>query len=165
MRASILLRNRCVPSHDLTSIYLHLRPVGCVCVVAPDRLPFMVEGWGLLAARIAAERSRRWHSRAAFAKAAGVSVRVIDDLERGLRGNYSDATLAAVEAALGWEFGSALRVVQGGRPRREVDPYFGAARGGVAVVVYGCSGDVGSPRRVCARRPAGAVGLGSPTWR
>lgn len=83
----------------------------------------MDESWGLLASRIAAERSRRWHSRAAFAKAAGVSVRVIDDLERGRRGNYSDATLAAVEATLGWEFGSALRVVQGGRPRREVDPY------------------------------------------
>jgi transcriptional regulator with XRE-family HTH domain len=83
----------------------------------------MVEGWGLLAARIAAERSRRRHSRAAFAKAAGVSVRVVDDLERGRRDNYSDATLAAVEAALGWEFGSAMRVVSGGRPHREMDPY------------------------------------------
>ena len=83
----------------------------------------MAEGWGLLAAQIASERSRRWRSRAAFAKAAGVSVRVIDDLERGRRSNYSDATLATVEAALGWEFGSAKRVVQGGRPRRETDPF------------------------------------------
>jgi transcriptional regulator with XRE-family HTH domain len=83
----------------------------------------MVEGWGLLAARIASERSRRWRSRAAFAKAAGVSVRVVDDLERGRRSNYSAATLAAVEAALGWEFGSAVRVVSGGRPNREMDPY------------------------------------------
>lgn len=81
-----------------------------------------MEGWQRLARRVAAERGRHWRSRAAFAKAAGISSRVVDDIESGRRSNYSEATLAAVEAALGWEAGSCLRVVQGGRVRREVDP-------------------------------------------
>jgi hypothetical protein len=51
-----------------------------------------------------------------------VSERVIDDIENGNRSNYLDATLAAIEAALGWAPGTCLRVVQGGRVRREHDP-------------------------------------------
>lgn len=47
---------------------------------------------------------------------------MVDDLETGARSNYADATLSAVEAALGWSPGAALRVVQGGRVRRDVDP-------------------------------------------
>jgi hypothetical protein len=51
-----------------------------------------------------------------------VSERVIRDIETGARHNYSDVTLASIEAALGWAPGAALRVVQGGRVQREVDP-------------------------------------------
>lgn len=63
---------------------------------------------------VAVERARRWRSRAEFARAAGISARVIDDLEKGRRGNFSDLTLSAIEAALGWQPGAARQVVQGG---------------------------------------------------
>lgn len=43
-------------------------------------------------------------------------------MEKGRRSNYSDATLAAIEAALGWEPGTCVRIVQGGRVRRDLDP-------------------------------------------
>jgi transcriptional regulator with XRE-family HTH domain len=81
-----------------------------------------MDGWAALGQRVTAERGRRWKSREAFSRASGVSTRVLDDLERGRRSNYAESTLAAVEAALGWEPGSCLRIVQGGRPRREADP-------------------------------------------
>lgn len=67
---------------------------------------------------MAAERARRWRSRAEFARAAGISPRVIDDVEKGRRANFSPLTLSALEAALGWQPGAALRVVQGGAVRR-----------------------------------------------
>lgn len=51
-----------------------------------------------------------------------MSERVIDDIENGVRSNYADATLAAIEAALGWTPGTCHRIVQGGRVRREADP-------------------------------------------
>lgn len=51
-----------------------------------------------------------------------MSARVIDDLELGRRSNYADSTLAAVEAALGWHPGTCLRVVQGGKVKRDIDP-------------------------------------------
>ncbi|GAB3889359.1 hypothetical protein GCM10028802_42200 [Terrabacter terrigena] len=75
-----------------------------------------------LGRRVAAERGRHWRSRAAFARAAGLSKRVVDDLELGRRSNYAETTLAAIEAALGWTPGTCLRVVQGGKVQREVDP-------------------------------------------
>lgn len=81
-----------------------------------------MDGWERLGRRIAVERGRRWRSRAAFARAAGVSSRVVDDLENGRRNNYSDATLGAIEATLGWEPGTAQRVVEGLRVKREADP-------------------------------------------
>jgi hypothetical protein len=71
---------------------------------------------------VAAERGRHWRSRNAFARSAGISPRLLGDMEKGRRSNYSDATLAAVEAALGWEPGTCLRVVQGGAVRRDIDP-------------------------------------------
>ena len=58
----------------------------------------------------------------AFSAATGLSTRLLDDLETGRRTNYSDTTLATVEAALGWSPGSCLRIVHGGRARREIDP-------------------------------------------
>jgi hypothetical protein len=49
-------------------------------------------------------------------------VRVVSDIERGRRANYSDATLSAIEASLGWDAGSARRMVEGGKVRREFEP-------------------------------------------
>ena len=80
------------------------------------------QGWRRLGGVIASERARRWRSRATFARAAGVSARVIDDLELGRRNNYAESTLAAVEVTLGWQPGTCRRVVQGGKVKREVDP-------------------------------------------
>lgn len=81
-----------------------------------------MDGWARLGARITSERSRRWRKRRDFAHASGLSVRLLADLETGRRSRYQPATLAAVEAALGWTAGSCDRIVAGGRPRREVDP-------------------------------------------
>lgn len=81
-----------------------------------------MDGWARLGQRVAQERGRHWRSRAAFARASGISTRVLDDVEKGRRTNYSATTLAAIEAALGWAPGTCLRVVQGGRVRRDVDP-------------------------------------------
>jgi len=80
------------------------------------------DGWARLGRRVSEERGRYWRSRNAFARAAGISARLLGDVEKGRRDNYSDATLAAVEAALGWEAGTCLRIAQGGRVRRDVDP-------------------------------------------
>lgn len=81
-----------------------------------------MDGWRRLGRTVASERGRHWRSRAAFSRASGVSERVIDDIETGVRSNYADATLAAIEAALGWAPGTCERIVQGGKVRREADP-------------------------------------------
>lgn len=85
-------------------------------------MPTVDDGWARLGRVILTERSRRWRTRAEFADACGVSARVLDDLETGARENYLDATLAAIEVTLGWKPGTCLRVVQGGKVRREHDP-------------------------------------------
>ncbi|NUP33631.1 MAG: helix-turn-helix domain-containing protein [Streptomycetaceae bacterium] len=82
----------------------------------------MDEGWGRLGRRVAVERGRHYRSRAAFARAAGIGARTLGDVEKGRRSNYSDATLSAIESALGWEPGTCLRIVQGGKVRRDIDP-------------------------------------------
>lgn len=43
-------------------------------------------------------------------------------MEKGRRDNYSDATLSAIESALGWEPGTCKRIVAGGKVRRDIDP-------------------------------------------
>jgi transcriptional regulator with XRE-family HTH domain len=91
-------------------------------VVAVDASRVVDPGWRRLGERIGVERGRRWKSRAAFARAAGLSSRLIDDIELGRRDNYSEGTLGALEAALGWAPGTCLRVVQGGKVRRDIDP-------------------------------------------
>lgn len=82
----------------------------------------MDDGWARLGRRIATERGRHWRSRAAFARAAGIGERTLSDVERGRRDNYSEATLAAIEAALGWAPGTCQRIVEGGKVRRDMDP-------------------------------------------
>lgn len=94
---------------------------------APARLDHAVTdagaGWARLGRLITFERGRRWRTRGDFARATGVSVRLLADLETGERSNYQPATLAAVEAALGWAPGTCEHVVAGGRIRREADPH------------------------------------------
>lgn len=80
------------------------------------------DGWARLGRRVAVERGRHWRSRNEFARASGISPRLLGDVERGRRDNYSDATLSAIESALGWEPGTCRRVVEGGRVRRDIDP-------------------------------------------
>ena len=80
-----------------------------------------MDGWARMGAMVKQERSRRWRSRAEFARAAGISARTIDDVETGRRSNFSDVTLASIEAALEWEPGTCRRLVEGGRVRRDRD--------------------------------------------
>jgi hypothetical protein len=87
------------------------------------------EGWIRLGETIRKERSRRWPRRPDFARACGLGMRVVTALERHERTNFTDETIAAVEAALGWEPGSADRVRAGLRPRRLEDPDFARLRG------------------------------------
>lgn len=72
--------------------------------------------WRAVGERVAIERARRW-ARPEFAKATGLSVRVLEDLETGKPRNYSVETLGAVERALRWEPGSCYRIADGLQPR------------------------------------------------
>lgn len=75
-----------------------------------------------LGKRILTERSRRWPRRPDFAAECGLSVRLLGAIERGERTNISEESLAAIEAALGWEPGSSERVRAGLRPLLREDP-------------------------------------------
>lgn len=81
-------------------------------------------GWQRLGRRVKTERGRKGYpSVRAPAEATGLSPRTIQAIESGSRaGRPRDATLARIELALGWQPGSAERVVEGGRPREAVDP-------------------------------------------
>lgn len=84
----------------------------------------MTSGWQRLGRRIKAERGRKGFATAgALARAAGVSPRTVEVIESGAHsGQPRDTTLAKIEQALGWEPGSAQRIVEGGRPRDAADP-------------------------------------------
>lgn len=81
-------------------------------------------GWLRLGRRVKSERGRKGYpSVQSFAAATGLSKRTIQTIESGSRtGRPRDATLARIELALGWQPGSAQRIVEGGRPRDAVDP-------------------------------------------
>lgn len=80
------------------------------------------EGAIRLGKAIRAERSRRWSRRTDFADACGLKSRVIAAIENAERENFSPDTIAAIEAGLGWEPGSAERIRKGQRPIRREDP-------------------------------------------
>lgn len=82
------------------------------------------EGWRQLGRRIRLERSRRWPRRPDFARAAGLSDRVVGEVERAERPNFSPDTLAGIEYALGWAPGSCDLIRAGRQPRRVEDPEF-----------------------------------------
>lgn len=69
-------------------------------------------GWQRLGAAIREARgSLGFTSRDTFAEVAGVSVRVISDLESGARDNFSEKILSRVEDALGWISGTIDQIV------------------------------------------------------
>lgn len=76
----------------------------------------MGRDWRAVGERVATERARRW-TRPEFARAAGISVRVLEDLETGKPRNYSPDTLGPIERALRWEPGSCYRIADGLQPR------------------------------------------------
>ncbi|MFZ2238024.1 MAG: helix-turn-helix transcriptional regulator [Gordonia amarae] len=70
-------------------------------------------GWARLGAVVRkARKSRDFSDVAAFAEFAGVSRRVMVDVEAGSRDNFSPQVLRKVESALGWASGDAMRVVR-----------------------------------------------------
>lgn len=77
--------------------------------------------WQRVGAAVRAARSARWRRRGEFADATGLSLRLIGDVERGRRGNYSPETKAIIESALLWEEGSIDRIAAGGQPRPAAD--------------------------------------------
>lgn len=81
-----------------------------------------MEGWRRLAELIRVEAASQYDTLTELAAAAGLSKRTIEDLTAGQRTGYRESTLYRLEAALGWEHGSAMRVVGGMKPRREADP-------------------------------------------
>lgn len=81
-------------------------------------------GWERLGRRIKVERGRKGYpSVRSLAEATGLSPRTIQTIESGSRtGRPRETTLARIERALGWQPGSAERIVEGGRPREATDP-------------------------------------------
>ena len=85
--------------------------------------------WTRLGELVHAERLRLGQRHQGdFAARIGISRRVLSDIERGARTRYRAETLAAVEAALGWEPGDIGRVVAGGQPTRVDDENLFAIR-------------------------------------
>ena len=81
-----------------------------------------MDRWTRLGRLIRAERVHLgYRTLGAFAHAAGVSRGTISNLERGTRDRYQPETVAAVEAVLGWQAGSVVKILGGGKPTREDD--------------------------------------------
>lgn len=74
--------------------------------------------WERVGAAIRRDRARIYGTRETFATAAGLSISVLSDLERGTRTNFDDDTLGKVEDALGWAPGSIDEIAAGGPIRR-----------------------------------------------
>lgn len=74
-------------------------------------------GWKRLGEYVVARRMALGYRRQAdLGDAAGVTSRVIGDIELGNRGNFSLGTVIGIEQALGWESGSMRRVMLGEEP-------------------------------------------------
>lgn len=73
--------------------------------------------WERLGQYVVAGRVKLGHRvRGSFARAGGVNVRILSDIETARRSNYDPATLAQLEQALGWRTGSIGAVLRGGEP-------------------------------------------------
>jgi transcriptional regulator with XRE-family HTH domain len=83
----------------------------------------MDRGWARLGARVTAQRVRLgYRSVRSFAAALGMSTTTVDSIEHGRKSSYDPSTIAAIEHALGWQPGSAERVVRGLEPQPIEDP-------------------------------------------
>lgn len=74
--------------------------------------------WERVGEAIRRDRVRMYGTRASFGSAAGLSISVLSDLERGTRSNFDGDTLGKVEDALGWAPGTIDIIGAGGRIRR-----------------------------------------------
>lgn len=73
----------------------------------------------LLAAKVIRARTDRgMTSREQLAATSGIAIRIISDIEKGRRTNFTASTQAKLERALGWEHGSVNAVLAGGSPIR-----------------------------------------------
>lgn len=77
--------------------------------------------WAKLAEAVRRARKRHGWSQPQLARRAGLGATTVKRLENG-RESVGDRSLVAIEAALGWQYGSAQDVLDGGRPTPEVDP-------------------------------------------
>lgn len=75
--------------------------------------------WSRVGDAIQEARLPLWPVRADFAHAARLSVSTVEDLEHGVPKDYSRATRAKVERALGWAPGDVDRILDGGEPTRD----------------------------------------------
>jgi transcriptional regulator with XRE-family HTH domain len=67
-------------------------------------------------------RRVRYPSLDDFARATGLSVTVLSQLENGARSNFSTRTTGPIEDALGWQRGGYNRLLRRQRPRLVEDP-------------------------------------------
>lgn len=89
--------------------------------VAHRETPGVQPGWRRLADAINEEVPRLAMSWEEFARHARFSTRILRDLRAGARTSYDAVTISKLEAALGWEHGSAERVRAGRQPVRIPD--------------------------------------------
>lgn len=86
------------------------------------------QGWLSLGEHVRRERAQRRQTQQEFAESIGLSVRTLGSIEAGTGTRYDRGTRAIVEWALGWAPGSIELVIEGGKPRIEVDPTFARVR-------------------------------------
>lgn len=85
----------------------------------------MMEGvhdWARLAERVKDARDRHNQNRDQLAEAAGISARLLGDIERAVRDNYDRRSLNRLERALGWKQGSIDAILDGGEPLTDTQP-------------------------------------------
>ena len=81
-----------------------------------------MQDWQRLGRLVGDERAGLRMSWAELARYAGIGERTLYKIRHAERSSYDDETLARLESALGWESGSAGRVLEGREPVRIVDP-------------------------------------------
>lgn len=86
------------------------------------------DGWQALAEHVRKARRQLRQTQHEFAASIGVSTRIVGTLESGQPHRYDAVTIGHVEDALGWYGGSFDAVVEGRRPRVDVDPMFARIR-------------------------------------
>lgn len=83
----------------------------------------LMDDWVRLGEYVVRRRVERgFRTRGDLADAVQVSARLLGDIEKGRRGNFDPATIAALESALDWETGSVRRIVEGGEPQVRATP-------------------------------------------